>query len=87
MGAERKPWPPSLWDLLLDGGALEEQERPPKWRRHKETNLEEIPKHGDIQTEEGCRDKNIEVPNDTLALRKSTAKGRWLQDTLNKQGG
>ena len=35
---------------------------------------------------EGCRDKDIEAPRDTLCLKKSEAKGRWLKDTLNKTG-
>lgn len=45
--------------------------------------MEEIPKHGH---RERCREKDLEAPRDTLAMKKSKAKGRWLKDTLNKTG-
>ena len=35
---------------------------------------------------EGCGDKTIAVPRDTLCLKKRKAKGKWLKDTLNKIG-
>lgn len=72
------PWTSPLhW---RNGEATEEQRHTPKCR---ETNLEAIPKHGHKKK---CRNKDIEAQRDTLAMRKSKAKGRWLKDTSNKTG-
>ena len=67
------PWTSTCTGVFPKREPLEEQRHNPKCRK---TNLEEIPKHG---RKERYRDKDIKAPRDTLAMRKSKAKGRWLR--------
>lgn len=35
---------------------------------------------------DGCKDKGLEAPRDTLAMKKNKSTERWLKDTVNKAG-